>query len=123
MNIQAGRLTKPGQCDGCYAVDVPVSWHIGSKRWYCDGCWPRKPDVVPAKPRSSWDDGLDTYEELLARRDGLYGIRVEDSEGMGFRVRCPEHGWLADGLGIGQARKLRDQHFDQHATAEIGLPQ
>ena len=123
MSTRTGRLTKPGQCGQCYTADVLVSWHIGSRRWMCETCWPAPKDSLPAVVLTDWDAGLDTRAELLARRDALYGIRVEDSAGMGFRVRCPVHGWLADGLGIGRARRLRDDHFSAHATAEIGLPQ
>ena len=121
-------VSKRGTCGSCLEQDVEVRWHIGSRQWYCVSCWPRPKDVVtPARLPAgrSWEDGVPARSQMLEMRDGLFGIRVEDSESAvaHFRVRCPEHGWLADGLGIGQARRLCDDHRAAHMTAEVGLPQ
>lgn len=122
-------VTKQGSCASCLEQDVEVRWHLGSRQWYCGRCWPRPKDVVAPDTRlpqgRSWEDGLETRAQVEARRDALYGLRVEDSEAAPamFRVRCPEHGWLADRLSIVQARRRLAEHRVEHHTAEIGLPQ
>ena len=113
----SGRLSKDGFCAQCQSRDVVVQWDDGSKMWLCRTCWPLP---VRKTPKTEWEQAWDarnpTEAARLALRDTLYGIRIEDDEKhpSSFVVRCPSHGIVGMDLMIVPARRLLDDHIDEH---------
>ena len=106
------RLVKDGWCKQCSRSDIGVSWHPGSRSWYCVDCWPalkERGGVTEKRERS-----IPTFEELRHQRDSLYGFRVEDDTRKGheatFVALCPEHGILLAGAPISAARAALSEH-------------
>ena len=110
------RLTKHGSCAQCQRSDLNVSWHPGSRTFYCNDCWPSLHESRSEEKRTA---RLETFGQLTQRRDRLYGFRVEDdphAEHVGsFVAICPEHGVLGDDMTITIARRARDNHVLSHS--------
>lgn len=132
------RLTKNGWCKQCSRSDIEVSWHPGSRAFYCTDCWPKLPskeETVASEQDSKnrkaaaefyerWNAGVERNYGRDAReaerlRDQLYGIRIEDDpvHEASFLAVCPEHGTLGTDLMLTAARVLRDEHMIQHGIA------
>ena len=104
------RLVKDGWCRQCSRSDVPVSWHPGSRAWYCTDCWPRLTEKSQQEERR--ESRLPTAAQLAHSCDLLYGFRLEDSPSHPgcFIAICPEHGVLADELTLADARAGLSAH-------------
>lgn len=113
MTAHSSRLTKDeGWCKQCSRSDIGVSWHPGSRAWYCVDCWPALKEKGGSTERR--EASLPTFEELQRLRDSMYGYRIEDDPRpdhlASFVALCPEHGVLGDGLTISDARASLSAH-------------
>ena len=112
----SGRLTKMGSCRQCQAQDVVVQWHIGSRMFLCLACWPALVPQAASGYDDRWLKHQGTYMQLEQLRHTIYGIRVDDSivHAADFRVVCPEHGTVVDGVNMTIARIHVIEHRDAH---------
>ena len=104
------RMVKDGWCKKCSRSDIPVSWHPGSKSFYCTDCWPVIKEQRPAEEKRI--ARMPSAAELARTRDTLYGFRVEDDPAhiASFLAICPEHGTIGVDLTLPVARRIRDNH-------------
>ena len=114
QDAMSERLVKEGWCKQCSRSDIGVSWHPGSRAWYCVDCWPALKEKKQHEERR--ESRMPTWHELQRLRDQMYGYRTEDdprSPG-DFVAICPEHGVIAGGLTVVGARRERDNHELSH---------
>ena len=104
------RLVKDGWCKQCSRSDIGVSWHPGSRSWYCTDCWPAIKEQRPAEAKRIAN--LPSSAELSLLRDRMYGFRIEDDPVhiASFMAICPEHGVLGVDLTLPDARAGLSAH-------------
>ena len=64
------RLVKEGWCKQCSRSDIGVSWHPGSRAWYCVDCWPA---IKESKQQERRESKMPSALELARSRDYMYG--------------------------------------------------
>lgn len=106
------RIVKDGWCKQCSRSDIGVSWHPGSRSWYCTDCWP----AIHEKREERRQANLSTEVDSEREKDRLYGPRVADDPQniAAFLMVCPEHGVCGSNLTILEARRMVGSHMELH---------